>query len=111
MIITIIRYLKNFVDKLYYNKYNLWERETLIRQMFPWINKVWEYETLNLFLKDKSLSDLDQLLKTLMSYYWWEVARHAEANNTTAIREMKGLLDFCQSVKDYINELYNLNIK
>ena len=107
--LKIIIFLKKFIDKLYYIKYNAWNKEILIRQMFPWIEKVWEYSKIEDFLQGRSTSEIDQVVSTIMSYYWWEVARLNSNKNHDEIWSLQWLVDFCQSLKDYLNELYILN--
>jgi hypothetical protein len=38
--VAIISFLKKYIDKLYYSKYTLGNRDTLIRAMFPGVNRV-----------------------------------------------------------------------
>jgi len=107
--LAIIIWLKKYVDKLYYSKYTLGERGALIRTMFPWITKVWEYKTLESFLITTSLAEIDQLTWAIMSYYWWEVERLTLKWEFEWIRRYQGLVDFCQSIQDFSKE--NLYLK
>lgn len=108
---VIIAFLKKTFDKLYYSKYTIQERGALIRTMFPWINKVGEYERLNSFLKDRSQYELDEYIWAIMAYYWWEVETLTMKWEFNKIERYQWLVDFCQAIRDYSNEVYNLNNK
>jgi len=107
--IIIITFFKNLIDKLYYSKYNLGNQEALIRKMFPWIKIVWEYSQLELFLKDKTAKDLSDIKMAIMSYYWGENARLTLEWKFEEIKRIQWLVDFCQSLTDYVNELISYN--
>lgn len=109
MIAIIITYLKEKIDKLYYSKYTLGQRGTLIRTMFPWITKVWEYSRLEEYLITTSPTELNRVIWFITSFYWWEVSRLTANSKFEEIKRYQGLIDLCQSLKDYSEEAYNLN--
>lgn len=109
ILIVIVKWLKETVDKLYYSKYTLGERGALIRTMFPWINQVGEYRKLTDFLSHTSPVDLSLITEAITSFYWGEVSRLTSSNKFNEIERYQGLIDFCQSVKDYSEEAHNLN--
>ena len=98
--IKIVVWLKKKLDKIYYNQYTL-SRETLIREMFPWINRVWEYDHLETFMRNTSVSQLLDLITVIYSYYWGEVNALISVWKIDEINKLKWLLDFANAIRDY----------
>lgn len=96
----ILTYIKKFIDKLYYSEYN-YNKDTLIREMFPWIVNIWEYKKIDLFLKNNSTSDILDLIEVIWAFYWWEVYRCTKEWKFQEIEKLQWLIDFAQSIKDY----------
>lgn len=96
----IIKWLKVKVDKIYYSVYTT-DEWTLIREMFPWINSIWEYKHINTFLRNNRPSDISLLMNVITAYYWWEVKRLTEEGNFQTIERYQWLLDFIQDIRDY----------
>ena len=96
----IITQLKKIIDKLYYSKYSV-SREILVREIFPWTYNVWEYKTLQNFLKSQDQSSIALLIKVIWDFYWWEVSRLSLEWKFSSIERNQGLIDFAQSLKDY----------
>lgn len=108
MYFKILQFLKKNIDKRYYNYYSM-DRETLIREMFPWISKIWEYNELDLFLKNTTVSSTATLMKVIWTFYWWEVNRLTAEWKFSEIEKYQWLLEFVQAVRDY--QEYILTIK
>lgn len=96
----IITKLKKFIDKIYYNQY-YGGREILIREIFPWINNVWEFKELTKFLNSQDSTNITILIKVIWDFYWWEVSRLSLDWKFSEIERNQWLLDFAQSLKDY----------
>jgi hypothetical protein len=96
----IIIKLKKIIDKLYYSKYYS-SREILIREIFPGTYNVWEYKHLSKYLNSNDANAIDNLIKVIWDYYWWEVSRLGMEGKFTSIERVQWLLDFAQSLKDY----------
>lgn len=107
---TMLTFVKKFIDKLYYSKYTR-SRETLIREVFPWINYIWDYSTVELFLKSSNPTAVSDLIKVITTFYWWEVNRLTIQNDFQWIVRYQGLLDFCQSLRDYQEYILEENKK
>lgn len=91
---------KKLIDKLYYSYYTA-DKEALIREMFPWINYIWDYSHIDLFLKTTSYDSLDSIVKVITTFYWGEVWRLTIENKFQQIERYQGLLEFCVSIRDY----------
>lgn len=96
----LILWLKKNIDKIYYTEYTF-NKETLIREMFPWITGVWEYEALNVFFRNSSPNQIHEFIKIIWAYYRWEVQRLTLEDNPAEIKRFQWLLDFAQALKDY----------
>lgn len=96
----IISWLKKSIDRVYYNSYNL-KRETLVREMFPWINNVWEYKYIETYIRNNNLSNILDLVKVIHSYYRWEVNTLISIWKIDEIKNLKWLLDFSIALRDY----------
>lgn len=96
----IIKFIKKYIDKIYYLHYTR-DRETLVREMFPWINYIWEYRFIDLYLKNSTPESLDSIIKVIFTFYRWEVNRLTLEWKFQWIERYQWLLDFCQSLKDY----------
>ena len=97
---AIIIALKKIIDKIYYSKYYT-SREILIREIFPGTYNVWEYKDLNKYLNSQDVNNIENLIKVIWDFYWWEVSRLAMEGKFTSIERFQGLIDFGQSLKDY----------
>jgi len=97
---TIIRLLKKIIDKQYY-KYYTEDKETLIRQMFPWIQQVWEYKKLSLFLQSNGPQQINDIIEIIWAYYRWEVERLNMEWKFSEVERYQWLVDFSQSLRDY----------
>ena len=97
----IISIIKKWVDKLYYSRYTL-KRETLIREMFPWVNTLTldDYSVINNFLVTITPSDLSKLIKVITTFYWLEVNRCVTSGNIQWIIKFQWLIDLCDSLAD-----------
>lgn len=95
-----ILWLKKIIDKIYYTEYTF-NKETLIREMFPWISNVWWYELLNIFFRNYSPTQVDEFIKIIWAYYRWEVERLTLLWKFSEIERFQWLLDFAQALKDY----------
>lgn len=100
VICLMIKYIKKQIDKIYYSQYNPW-RETLIREMFPWIINVWEYKEVEIFFKNMSIQQTSYLIKTIWAFYWGEVNRLTLEGKFDKIERLQGLIDFTVFLKDY----------
>lgn len=100
ILLTIISILKKYIDKLYYNYYT-YNRETLIREMFPWITKVWEYEKLNEYIVSHSLQEITMIASMLTSYYWWEANSLILKNREEDIKYLKWILDLALTLERF----------
>lgn len=96
----IIVKVKKFIDNIYYKDYYE-NREILIREIFPWVNHVGEFKYLDLFLKNHNTTDIENLVKVIWDFYWWEVSRLSLEWKFSSIERNQWLLDFAQSLKDY----------
>jgi hypothetical protein len=104
----IIKWLKKVIDKAYYSEYT-YNRETLIREMFPWIISIWEYKNLNTFILNNNIENINSIVKIIWDYYWGEVQRYTFEKNFQKIESLQWLLDFSQSIKDYYEYASRLN--
>jgi hypothetical protein len=107
---SLIYKLKKYIDKLYYNKYTH-DRETLIREMFPNIENIWEYKHIDFYLRNSTISQTNDLVKAIWAFYWWEVARLTKENKYDEIMKYQWLIDFSQTIKDYHEYVLTENIK
>ena len=96
----IIVQLKKIIDKIYYSKYYT-SREILIREIFPGVSNIWEYKYLTKYLNTQDANSVDELIKVVWDFYWWEVSRLGMEGKFTSIERFQGLIDFTQSLKDY----------
>lgn len=105
LIFFLIRKAKKIVDNLYYNKYHLNKQEPLVRKMFPWITRVSEYDFVSTYLKDKQVSEISDLKKLILSFYWGEVALATSSKNFNRIEQLQVLVDFTDSISDFHSEV------
>lgn len=96
----ILTYIKKIVDKYYYNEYT-YDKDTLIREMFPWIINIWEYKKIDSFLRKNSPSDISDLIEAIWAFYRWEVDRCTKEWKFQEIERYQWLIDFSQSIRDY----------
>lgn len=92
LIKRIIPWIKKYVDKIYYSEYTL-SRETLIREMFPWINNIWEYKKINDFLLTHDISELNDIIWIIYSFYWGQVSILVHNNKESEVIHYKWLLE------------------
>lgn len=105
IIIYLLKKAKKFIDNLYYNKYHLNNEEPLIRKMFPWISHVGDYNAVNDYLKNQAPSDLEDLKKLILSFYWWEVSNATTSRNFDYVKSLHCLVDFAESLSAYHSEI------
>lgn len=105
----ILTLFKEYIDNLYYHKYSLGNRESVIRKSFPWITQVWEYRRLNEYLISMDRSTISKVNEALMSFYWWEAASLQQAGKCAEISNLRGIVDFVNSVDAYLQEASLLN--
>lgn len=89
----IITWLKKKLDKLYYSEYTL-SRETLIREMFPWVNAIWDYKKINEYIASHSLDEVTKVIEILYSFYWWEVHLLVNSWKEDDVKYLKWILSF-----------------
>lgn len=102
MLIKVIRFVKIRIDKLYYSLYTP-TNETLIREMFPWVNTLTQqdYSTINNFLLNTSPSTLADLIKVITTFYWLEVNREILKWNLQWVTKYQWLIELCDSLTDF----------
>ena len=104
----LLRILKKIIDKAYYNQYT-YNRETLVREMFPWIYNIWELKEIDSFVRNWSVTQTNELVKAIWAFYWGQVSRLTSAWKYAEIEKYQWLLDFCQAIRDY--QEYILTVK
>lgn len=111
MLISLLSWIKEKVDNLYYRRYYQTNREALIRATFPGIHEVNDYKRLESYLTTLGEHWKRELVNALMSFYWWEVANlNANKKYDKAI-EYEWIITFCSSIDAYLAELSILNKK
>lgn len=107
-LLKVITILKKNLDKLYYSQYTL-QRETLIREMFPWIQQIWEYKHIDIYIRNHNITEIDDLIKTIYSFYRWEVNRFILEWKIENINNLQWLLDFIYSIRSFQEEILRQN--
>lgn len=100
ILLPIIKWLKFKFDKLYYSEYNF-NRETLIRKMFPWLNAIWEYKKINEYIASHSYEETNKLIEILYSFYRWEVNMLVNSNKEDDVKYLKWVLDFALALERF----------
>lgn len=97
----ILVWLKKTIDKMYYVEYSK-PKETLIREMFPWIDNVWEYKLLDTYIAShNNMNEIYTLIRVIHSFYRWEVNSLIANWKVDEINNYKWLLIFANSLKDF----------
>ena len=108
ILLKVITILKKNLDKIYYSQYTP-SRETLIREMFPWIEKIWEYNYIDIYIRNHNITDIEELIKVIYSFYWWEVNKYILLWEIENINKLQWLLDFIYSIKSFQEEVLSKN--
>jgi hypothetical protein len=99
-IFNLLKIVKKIIDKAYYNQYT-YNRETLVREMFPWIVSIWEYKEIDSFLRHWNITQTNDIVRAIWAFYWGKVKELTSAWKYVEIEKYQWLLDFCQSIRDY----------
>lgn len=109
VIFPVVSYIKQKIDKLYFSTYNVRGRENMIRNMFPWHDKIDDYARLTSYIERAQTKEITTLKEILMSYYWNQVAELVTQGNLSDLAKFEGILRFVEVVSTY--KEYSLTIK
>ena len=104
----VITPIKKYIDKLYFDIYNVSGRENMIRNMFPWHQHINDYSEMSDYIVSAEFWELTTFKKILMSYYWNEVAEHLSKGNINEVAKYEWILRFVDLVSTYKD--YSLSI-
>jgi len=99
-LLILVKWLKLKLDKIYYSEYTL-SRETLIREMFPWLNAIWEYKKLSEYIASHSHEEISKLIEILYSFYWWEANLLVHSNKEDDVKYLKWILEFALALERF----------
>lgn len=102
----ILSLLKKSIDKLYYSEYTF-RRETLIREMFPWINAIWDYKKINEYIATHSQNEVTHIIEILYSFYWWEVNLLVHQWKEDEVKNLKWILTFALTLERFRDQYLN----
>lgn len=100
LLMYIIAFLKKRIDRIYYSEYTI-SRETLIREMFPWLKAIWEYKKVNEYIASHSFEEIEKIIEILYSFYRWEVSIFVHTNKEDDVKYLKWILDFALALERF----------